>query len=69
MDRGFRDSLELLEELGIKAHMPYFMKKGDKQMPTEEANATRLVTKVRYSFLLNKNICNFTNKGYEVNVH
>lgn len=48
VDRGFRDSLELLEDLGIKAEMPCFMKKGQKQMATEDANASRLVTKVRW---------------------
>ena len=46
VDRGFRDSLGMLEELGIKAQMPSFMTKGEKQMQTEDANASRLVTKV-----------------------
>ncbi|OWF49584.1 uncharacterized protein LOC110451517 isoform X2 [Mizuhopecten yessoensis] len=48
VDRGFRDSLELLEDLGIKAEMPCFMQKGQKQMTTQDANASRLVTKVRW---------------------
>jgi hypothetical protein len=30
VDRGFRDSLTLLDDLGIKAAMPSFMKKGEK---------------------------------------
>lgn len=47
VDRGFRDSLDFLEELGIQAHMPSFMSKGEKQMTTESANTSRLVTKVR----------------------
>ena len=51
VDRGFRDSLALLEELGIRAEMPAFMNKGDKQMSTENANASRLVTKVSTSRL------------------
>jgi hypothetical protein len=46
VDRGFRDSLDYLEELGIQAKMPSFMAKGEKQMPTENANTSRLVTKV-----------------------
>lgn len=46
VDRGFRDSVELLSHLGIQAEIPAFMKKGEKQMQTEEANASRLVTKV-----------------------
>ena len=46
VDRGFRDSLELLDDLGIQAKMPAFLKKGEKQMTTEDANMSRLVTKV-----------------------
>lgn len=46
VDRGFRDSLQVLEDLGIKAQMPSFLKKGDKQLSTEDANSSRLVSKV-----------------------
>ena len=46
VDRGFRDSIDLLEELGMQAEIPAFMKRGEKQMAMEEANASRLVTKV-----------------------
>ena len=46
VDRGFRDSIALLEELGIQAEIPAFMKIGEKQMAMEDANASRLVTKV-----------------------
>ena len=46
VDRGFRDSIDLLEELGIQAEIPAFMKRGEQQMAMEEANASRLVTKV-----------------------
>nr|XP_022317959.1 uncharacterized protein LOC111121112 isoform X2 [Crassostrea virginica] len=48
VDRGFRDSLEFLEDLGIKAKMPSFIPRGQAQMSTEEANTSRLVTKVRW---------------------
>ncbi|KAL4231065.1 hypothetical protein ACF0H5_008648 [Mactra antiquata] len=48
VDRGFRDSFTLLEDLGIKVKMPSFMKKGDKQLSTKDANSSRLVTKVRW---------------------
>lgn len=44
MDRGFRDSLQVLEDLGIKAQMPSFLKKGD-----EDANSFQLVSKVSNS--------------------
>ena len=47
VDRGFRDSLDLLESLGIKSEMPRFLKKGEKQMSTEDSNASRMVTKVK----------------------
>jgi hypothetical protein len=46
VDIGFRDALELLEDLGIKAEMPCFLPKGQQQMSTDDANSSRLVTKV-----------------------
>ena len=46
VDRGFRDALPLLEDLGIQAEMPRFLEKGQKQMSTSDANMSRLVTKV-----------------------
>lgn len=47
VDRGFRDSLDFLEDFGINAKMPSFIQKGQAQMTTEEANTSRLVTKVK----------------------
>jgi hypothetical protein len=49
VDRGFRDSLTLLEDLGIKAAMSSFMKKDEKQMSDIDANTSRMVTKVSSS--------------------
>lgn len=46
VDRGFRDSLTLLADLGINAEMPALISKGQKQLSTKEANSSRLVTKV-----------------------
>ncbi|XP_053388915.1 uncharacterized protein LOC128546094 [Mercenaria mercenaria] len=46
VDRGFRDSLQLLEDLGIQTEMPSFLRKGQSQFDTEVANTSRLVTKV-----------------------
>lgn len=46
VDRGFRDALPLLDDLGIQAEMPKFLEAGQKQMSTEDANMSRLVTKV-----------------------
>uniref|UniRef100_K1Q842 Uncharacterized protein n=1 Tax=Magallana gigas TaxID=29159 RepID=K1Q842_MAGGI len=45
VDRGFRDSLTYLEELGIQVKMPSSMEKGEKQLSTDAANTSRLVTK------------------------
>ena len=46
VDRGFRDSSEVLSDLGVKMEMPAFLSKGSKQHSTEESNSSRLVTKV-----------------------
>ncbi|CAC5400582.1 unnamed protein product [Mytilus coruscus] len=48
VDRGFRDVVEHLEEQGYSVQMPLYLKKGQKQHTTEEANTSRLVTKVRW---------------------
>ncbi|CAF4439115.1 unnamed protein product, partial [Rotaria magnacalcarata] len=48
VDRGFRDSLPLLNNLGYKTYMPTFLKQADKQLSTTDANQTRLVTKIRW---------------------
>lgn len=48
VDRGFRDCLPLLENLGYTTYMPKFLNKNQKQFSTEEANDTRLTTKIRW---------------------
>ncbi|CAG2184344.1 IQSEC [Mytilus edulis] len=48
VDRGFRDVVDFLKEQGYNVEMPVYLKKGSKQHPVEEANASRLVTKVRW---------------------
>ncbi|XP_069109614.1 uncharacterized protein [Argopecten irradians] len=48
VDRGFRDSLDFLNDLGLKCKMPPFLNRGQKQHPTEEANSSRLITKIRW---------------------
>ena len=52
VDRGFRDSLQLLKDLGIQTEIPVFMKKGEKQMTSGEANTSRLVTKVFHKWAM-----------------
>ena len=46
VDRGFRDSAGVLANLGIQMQMSSFLQKGQSQHTTEEANSSRLVTKV-----------------------
>lgn len=48
VDRGFRDSVDFLEDLGIKSEMPAFLDRGQKQLTTEQSNLSRLVTKIRW---------------------
>ena len=57
VDRGFRDSIDMLEELGIHAKMPSLPRRGEKQLSTSAANASRLVTKVHFhSFKFHKSL-------------
>ncbi len=46
VDRGFRDAVNSMEELGLQVQMPAFLK-GKKQFSTQEANRTRIITKNR----------------------
>ncbi|XP_053380497.1 uncharacterized protein LOC123526886 [Mercenaria mercenaria] len=48
VDRGFRDCVSFLEDNGYSVKMPFYLAKGAKQHTTEEANLSRLVTKVRW---------------------
>lgn len=48
VDCGFLDSAGVLSELGINMEMPSFLQKGQKQHTTEEANNSRLITKIRW---------------------
>ena len=48
VDRGFRDVVEFLEERGLCVQMPVYLKKGSKQHSTEDANTSRLITKIRW---------------------
>ena len=48
VDRGFRDVIESFIEMGYEARMPDFLTKGQKQHTVEQANRSRLITKVRW---------------------
>ena len=47
VDRGFRDALDYLHLMGYQTYMLPFLTKGTKQYPTDIANQSRFVTKVR----------------------
>lgn len=48
VDRGFRDSVEMLEGLDLIVKMPHFLPKNQKQHTPTEANESRLVTSIRW---------------------
>ncbi|XP_052788536.1 uncharacterized protein LOC128223293 [Mya arenaria] len=48
VDRGFRDAVQLLKDLGVKTEMPSFLGPKEKQFQTNSANHSRLVTKIRW---------------------
>lgn len=48
LDRGFRDSLELLESCGYNVHVPLSLEEGETQLTTRDANKTRAVTLCRW---------------------
>ncbi|GLV33501.1 hypothetical protein CBL_20234, partial [Carabus blaptoides fortunei] len=48
VDRGYRDAVPFLEHLGIDHRMPAIVQRGDRQLSTEDANATRIITKTRW---------------------
>ena len=47
MDRGFRDSIDTMESLGLNVSLPPFLN-GRRQFTTSEANQSRYVTKLRW---------------------
>ena len=47
VDRGFRDSISVMQALGLDAAMPPFLD-GKRQFSSEEANQSRCITKVRW---------------------
>lgn len=48
VDRGFRDVLDAFKAMGYEYQMPAFLEKERNQHSVEEANDSRLVTKVRW---------------------
>ncbi len=46
VDRGFRDSVSVMEAVGLDVAMPPFLD-GQRQFSAEEANRSRCITKVR----------------------
>lgn len=48
LDRGFRDSIGLLQECGYRAYMPDSLLEGEHQLTTAQANRSRCVTMCRW---------------------
>lgn len=48
VDQGYRDAVDLLEQLNIRYHMPELLERGQRQLITAQANSSRLVTKTRW---------------------
>ena len=48
VDRGYRDVLPLLENLGIHHKMPALLQPGQRQLNTQAANHSRIITKTRW---------------------
>lgn len=48
LDRGFRDSISDLEECGYEVYMPPSLGRNERQLSTEAANKSRLITMVRW---------------------
>lgn len=48
VDRGYRDSINSLQELGLHYYMPPFLPPNQRQLTTNEANQARLITTTRW---------------------
>ena len=48
VDRGFRDAIAEVSSVGHSVQMPKFLQNFEKQHSTYDANASRLVTKIRW---------------------
>lgn len=48
VDRGYRDVIPLLEEMGFNCRMPPLLEAGQNQLTTEDANESRIITKTRW---------------------
>ena len=49
IDRGIRDAIPFLERNNFSHQMPSYLKPGQTQHETQQANADRCVTKVRWT--------------------
>ena len=47
VDQGYQDAIPLLERFGIRYKMPPVLRRGERQLTTEDANDARLITKTR----------------------
>ena len=49
IDRGFRDVVQIFQNLGYETHMLSFLKNGEKQHSTVDINNSRMCTKIRWT--------------------
>ena len=49
LDRGFRDSIDFLNEIGFSTKFPAFLGANQKQFCTKNGNKSRLVIKIRWA--------------------
>ena len=54
VDRGYRDAIPLFEPLGITWKMPALLNQYERELTTEDANESRLVTKSRWAVYARK---------------
>jgi hypothetical protein len=64
LDRGFRDAIPTMETLGFRVSMPNFLN-GKKQLITEEAKQSRLVTANRWVIESSECLIDFAKFNYK----
>lgn len=69
-DQGYRDTIPILNDLGLVHKMPPVLRRGERQLTTEEANESRLITKTRWIVEMRnghiKSIFKFLNRNLEI---
>ncbi|KAJ8685550.1 hypothetical protein QAD02_021343 [Eretmocerus hayati] len=70
VDRAYRGIEDLFEELGLRYHRPAFLEAGERQLSTQDANQSRIVTKMRWIVEARdghiKSTCKFLNQMMQI---